>query len=280
MEARFNERMKQLEGDELYSYIAECVPFIEEYNTKTEKGIARRDIYERYLSRVEGESFPVKEYSQNKVCKCGSRDFILDTSTSDDICTNCGITEYALGSEAGFKEEQEMDKQIIYSYDRKNHFNEWLAQFQAKESTSVPNDVIVQLRIEFKKQKIKNLDEITHGKVRTLLKKLRLNKYYEHVPYIATVLNGINPPSMPQHLEDKLRLMFGQIQAPFKRHCPADRKNFLSYSYVLYKMCELLSEDSYLKCFPLLKDKSKVYKHDQIWKHICDDLKWEYIPTV
>jgi len=280
MEARFNEVVKQLDGQELYDYIAQCVPFIEEYTTKTEKGIQRKDIYDRYLDRVEGKGTIIHKSTRVQFkCRCGSTKFIHDRATSDDICTECGRTEYIQCEEAGFKEEQEMDKNIQYSYDRKNHFNEWIAQFQAKESTTVPRDLIEQLRTEFKKQKIRDLTEVTHGKVRSLLKKLKLTKYYEHVPYISTILNGINPPSMSQPLEDKLRLMFGQIQEPFKRHCPSDRKNFLSYSYVLYKFCELLSEDQYLKCFPLLKDKSKIYKHDQIWKLICDDLKWEFIPT-
>jgi Poxvirus Late Transcription Factor VLTF3 like len=278
MEARYNEKLKTLEGDELAAYIAECMPFIAEYTAKSDKGVQRRNIYERYLEKVEGQSVATKtKRSHTKVCTCGSMNFVNERS--DEICTECGRVEYILGEEAGFKEEQEMDKQVSYSYDRKNHFNEWLAQFQAKESTNVPPDVINLLRVEFKKQKIQNLKEITHSKVRELLKKLRLNKYYEHVPYISTVLNGINPPSMSQALEDKLRLMFGQIQAPFQKHCPAERKNFLSYSYVLYKFCELLSEDEYIKCFPLLKDKSKIYKHDQIWKKICDELRWEYIPT-
>jgi hypothetical protein len=278
MEARFNENVKKLSGQELYDYIAQCVPFIAEYNTKTERGIQRKDIYDRYLERVEGHG-TVRIQKFKRVCPCGSASFINDSGTSDEICKECGRVEYILGEEVGFKEEQEMDKNIQYSYDRKNHFNEWIAQFQAKESTSVPQDVMEQLRNEFRKQKIRDLSDVTHGKVRTLLKKLKLTKYYEHVPYISTVLNGINPPCMNQMLEDKLRLMFGQIQEPFKRHCPSDRKNFLSYSYVLYKFCELLSEDEYLKCFPLLKDKSKIYKHDQIWRHICDDLQWEFIPT-
>ena len=281
MEARFHERIRQLEGQALYDYISECVPFIEEYNTKTDRGVQRKDIYDRYLDRVEGECGPTKDYKiKSRICSCGSTSFINDASTSDEICTACGRVEYILSEEMGFKEEQEMDKNVTYSYDRKNHFNEWIAQFQAKESTSVPKDVIDQLKVEFRKQKIKDVNDVTHGKVRALLKKLKLNKYYEHVPYIATIINGINPPCMSQSLEDKLRMMFGQIQAPFKKHCPGDRKNFLSYSYVLYKFCELLSEDSYLKCFPLLKDTNKVYKHDQIWKKICDELKWEYIPTV
>jgi hypothetical protein len=188
--------------------------------------------------------------------------------------------EYVLSEEIGFKEEQEMEKNISYSYKRENHFNEWIAQFQAKESTNVPNEVIVQLRLEFRKQKIKDLSEITHGKVRDLLKKLRMNKYYEHVPYITTIINGIQPPTMTQALEDRLRLMFHQIQGPFEKHCPSDRKNFLSYSYVLYKFCELLGEDDYLDCFPLLKSKEKLYKQDQIWKKICDELRWEFVKTL
>ena len=172
-----------------------------------------------------------------------------------------------------------MDRYVVYSYRRENHFNEWVNQFQAKESTTVPPELIEQLREELRKRRVKNTSEITHRKVREMLKKIHMNKYYEHAPYITTILNGVQPPTMPQALEDRLRLMFGQIQTPFEKHCPANRKNFLSYSYVLYKFCELLGEDSYLPCFPLLKSKEKLYKHDAIWKKITADLGWEFIPT-
>lgn len=36
--------------------------------------------------------------------------------------------------------------------------------------------------------------------------------------------------------------MFAEIQEPFERNCPPNRKNFLSYGYTLYKFCELLGE--------------------------------------
>jgi len=150
------------------------------------------------------------------------------------------------------------EKIVNYSYKRENHFNEWLSQFQAQEMTNIPPEVIDQLRAEFKKMKIKKLDEITHTNVRQLLKKLKWNKYYEHVPYITNILNGIKPPNMPQELEERLRIMFKDIQKPFDDNCPKDRKNFLSYSYVLYKFCELLSEDTYLKILPTPQIKRKV----------------------
>lgn len=50
--------------------------------------------------------------------------------------------------------------------------------------------------------------------------------------------------------------------------------------YTLYKFCELLGEDEYLQYFPLLKSNEKLYAQDQIWRKICRDLRWEYIPSV
>ena len=290
----------RIEAD-MYEYMALTAPFIKEYHhgeataeasTKTvagvqirsRKGVQREDIFNAYLVQVEGQHDVIKVRCDipNQVCRgCGVKfSTFFDDVQSEDVCKNCGMTEFVLGEDVGFKEEQEMEKNIIYSYKRENHFNEWVSQFQAKESTSVPLEVIEELRSEFKKQKVKDLTEITHEKVKSLLKKLGRSRFYEHVPYITTILNGIQPPTMSQALEAKLRLMFHQIQKPFEKHRPKDRKNFLSYSYVLYKFCELLGEDDFLPCFPLLKSKEKLYKQDEIWKGICEELRWQFFKTI
>ena len=290
----------RIEAD-MYEYMALTAPFIKEYHhgeataeasTKTvagvqirsRKGVQREDIFNAYLVQVEGQHDVIKVRCDipNQVCRgCGVKfSTFFDDVQSEDVCNNCGMTEFVLGEDVGFKEEQEMEKNIIYSYKRENHFNEWVSQFQAKESTSVPLEVIGELRSEFKKQKLKDLTEITHEKVKSLLKKLGRSRFYEHVPYITTILNGIQPPTMSQALEAKLRLMFHQIQKPFEKHRPKDRKNFLSYSYVLYKFCELLGEDDFLPCFPLLKSKEKLYKQDEIWKGICEELRWQFFKTI
>ena len=288
---------RDLHEKEMCDYMLDCMPFIEEYMAKTKlihevdsvfnckinKGLQKKEIFESYLAEVEGRhdlDKPIK-ISTIHCKKCNSTKLVMDHKYSENICSECGIIDCILTDELTFKEEQETSEKIIsYSYKRENHFNEWISQFQAQESTTIPPDVIHKLSIEFKKLKIQKLKEITHAKVRTLLKKLRLNKYYEHVPYIVNSLNGMDPPKMTLHLEERLRMMFKEIQDPFDKHCPDERKNFLSYSYVLYKFCELLSEDKYLQCFPLLKSKEKLYQQDIIWKLICKDLKWEYIPTI
>jgi hypothetical protein len=85
---------------------------------------------------------------------------------------------------------------------------------------------------------------------------------------------------MSREVEEKLRFMFKEIQPSFVKHCPSDRNNFLSYSYVLYKFCELLELDEYLRYFPLLKNRDKLYAQDKIWELICKDLRWGYIKSI
>ena len=283
---------------EMADYIMKCMPYMNQhtdegeemsntdnvFNVKETVGLKRKDIFTDYLIEVEKKNIQRPKHSiQIDECpNCVYSNIIHMRSTADLVCDGCGeIVAIAMSDELTYKEEQETSEKIInYSYKRENHFNEWLSQFQAQEMTTIPDEVIDQLRGELKKMKIKKLEDITHAKIRGLLKKLKLNKYYEHVPYITNILNGIKPPNMPQELEEYLRIMFKDIQKPFDDNCPTERKNFLSYSYVLYKFCELLGEDEYLRYFPLLKSKEKLYQQDVIWKKICRDLKWEFIPTV
>ena len=293
-------KAKQLEN-ELHVYMTDCVPYLmrhikseEEpdveidpvFNTKITKGTRRREIYYDYLRDVErytGNKIDQKSNKKSNVFKCpgcGSDELFVDTQTSSEVCRQCGVSTYVLGEELSYKEEQECSEKVVNnSYKRDNHLNEWILQFQGQETTNIPQEIIDQLRSEFKKQRIKDVKDITQQKVKQLLKKLKLSKYYEHSTYITNILNGLNPPTMSYKLEERLRYMFKEIQEPFEKHCPANRSNFLSYSYVLYKFCELLEEDEYLPYFPLLKSKEKLRQQDMIWKNICKEVQWEYIAT-
>ena len=93
-------------------------------------------------------------------------------------------------------------------------------------------------------------------------------------------MNGKKAPILQRYEEEQLRSLFKEIQIPFSNNCPIERKNFLSYSYVLHKFCELLEYDELLVYFPLLKSREKLQQQDQIWKAICKDLRWEYIPSI
>jgi len=287
MEQELDAKLKTCNPEEAIEFLLDCIPFLKELETTTSStettlmgiqkttGTLKGDIYKRFHNKV-FNGIETTETRNIYQCPCGSMN-TFHTADCEQVCHDCGHVEFINTDDIGFKEEQEMEKTIAYSYKKENHFNEWMLQFQAKESTTVPENVITDVRNEIRKQK---LGKVEHGKVREILKKLKHNKFYEHAPYIANIVSGHTPPVMTQDLEDRLRLMFNQIQKPFKNHCPDDRTNFLSYSYVLYKFCELLGEDKYLPCFPLLKSNDKLYKHDQIWRKICNDLRWQFIPTI
>lgn len=214
---------------------------------------------------------------------CESANLVYHESDGIMVCEECGLVSkdapFTKEYVPTFKEMQDIDRQPTFSYKKINHFHEHLQNMQAEENTQIPPNVLKAIHIEMKKEKMKP-SSLNEKKVRSFLKKHGLNKYYEHAYHIICLVNGNPPLKMEKPFRDQLCLMFEEIQAPFTRHCPKDRKNFLNYKYVLYKFCELLERDEYLKYFPLLKSREKLRQQDIIWEGICNDLLWEFIPSV
>lgn len=196
------------------------------------------------------------------------------------ICDKCGFQELLLVEQNRPILKQNTKDTSHFSYKRINHFREWSNQVQGKESTDIPDEIFSKILNEIKKEKIQDTKTITYSKMREILKRLRINKYYEHINYIINRINGIPTPQFSTELEDKLCNMFKEIQGPFLKFCPKERKNFLSYSYVLYKFFQILDLTEYLKFFPLLKSREKLYVQDQIWKKICEELNYKFIPSL
>jgi len=197
------------------------------------------------------------------------------------VCTGCGCQQQLIVEQNRPLLRVPSSKEASHlSYKRINHFKEWCAQVQGKESTDIPEEVFEVVLAEIKKEKIVNSKGITYQKMREILKKLGINKYYEHIYYIIYRINGVPPPHFTPEIEEKLCNMFKDIQGPFLKFCPLGRKNFLSYSYVLYKFMEILGFKECLKLFPLLKARSKLFVQDMVWKNITAELKWPYYSTV
>jgi len=195
------------------------------------------------------------------------------------VCAECGYQELMLVEQNKPIHRQPCKETSHFSYKRINHFNEWVSQLQGKESTEISDEVFERILAEIRKERI-DPHKITYNKMREILKKTHNNKYYEHVYYIIYRINGIPAPNFSQELEEKLRSMFKEIQGPFLKHCPAFRRNFLSYSYCLYKLFQLLEKDEYLKYFHLLKSREKLHQQDQVWRKICDELGWQFIESI
>lgn len=242
----------------------------------------RAELLERYLS------FTDENYIDNSVANkdpticafCGNEDLQLYVNESLYCCETCWTVKKVItdNEKPSYKDPP---KEISYfSYKRINHYTEWLNQIQGKETTDIPEEVFEAILAELKKQRITDFKTITRQKIKEILKKLKVNKYYEHIPFILNRITGNPNPYLSVELENKLKEMFALIQVPFLRHAPLIRKNFLSYSYVLHKFIQLLGQDSLLQYFPLLKSREKLMQQEVIWRKICEDLNWRFIRSI
>ena len=247
---------------------------------KTNKGSK----YNNYINTCFKKSISNDCVSNPKCLNCDNTEFIYDSQKNDYICLNCGICKIMIDNTTSAMNYADLNS-IEYSgqqffYQRKNHFKEWLNQLQGLEVTVIPDSVINLIILEIKKERIQNMNDINLVTVKKFLKKLKLTKYYEHIPNIITRITKKPPLNISLEFVNILLDLFDKIQEPFKKHCPPNRKNFLSYSYTLYKFCQLLGKNEYLVLFPLLKSREKLFEQEKIWKNICIELNWKFISSI
>ena len=246
------------------------------------------NLFNEYINKFSPEGIsliPVSNYNEKKCNNCKNNNFIVDYRQSYEICNKCGKSEYLLELPVNNQNTyiEGVEKQNHFEYKRKNHLIECLNQLQAKENTKIPKKILDDLVFELKKYNIYEPKLLTPKLIKQYLKKLNYSKYYEHVPVIINEICGKSAPKLTQELEEQIKSMFDQIQSSFDKHSEiinSKRKNFLNYNYIIYKFCELLGKREYLYLFPLLKSREKLYEHDQIWKGICGDLGWTFIPSI
>ena len=268
------EEVAQQEGQEVKNIVV---------GPTSQKGHQRNQLLNDYL-QLEDPAMArnnVEEYDDPWTnCEHCGNEMIMCLNEANLTCSKCGYQDFILVDSDKPSYKDPPREVCYYAYKKINHFNEWLAQFQAKESTEIPAEIYDAILLQLKKERITNMSSLKPTKLREILRKLKASKYYEHIPHIINRLNGQNAPFMSREDEEKLRHMFREIQPSFKKHRPLGRRNFLSYGYILYKFCELLEMDEYLSCFPLLKNRDKLYLQDKTGEKICGEMGWEYIRTV
>eukprot|EP00965_Chrysotila_dentata_P181973 6008794-Pleurochrysis_carterae.AAC.2 len=194
-------------------------------------------------------------------------------------CSTCGYaTTYLDATSSSMSYGDEIDFSN-FSYKRINHFNEWLQQIQGKETYEVPMTILKSVMRDLHAHRVLP-DQVTQSKVREALKRLKLRKSYENVVQITARITGNAPKRLTHSMEELCRAMFMTVQPAFEKHCPANRKNFLSYSYCLFKFLQLIGCSKLMQSCSLLKGRDKLQKQDEIFKGICEELDWEFIPSI
>lgn len=245
---------------------------------------SKAELLDQYLSLTDSKYSSTKHKDKIKLKYCEKCNIEKKFSVTESMyaCDICGSSELSM------VEYDKMNNKDIttenkagYPYKKINHLNEWLSQFQAKESINIPKEVYDNIIAELNKNKITDYSNLSVKFMKeNILKTLKYETYYEHTVYIVSNLSGIQPPTINKETEEKIRLMFRQLEKPFAKYKPKNRVNFLSYSYTLHKIFQLLELDEFLKYFPLLKSREKLMTQDESWKKICNDLNWEFYPSI
>jgi predicted nucleic acid-binding Zn-ribbon protein len=253
----------------------------------TTAGLERDKMLERYLAVVDPAAIKSGILPGSGIepgwgsCPACSVEMTFYQNEAKLGCPSCGYEEFILidSEKPSYKDPP---REITYfAYKKANHFNEWLAQFQAKENTDIPADVIEAVLAELRKERILDPKKVKKEKILEVLRKLKLSKMYDHVQQIKNrIQQQMTSLTLSKETEEKLQHMFKEIQPAFIKYCPKGRSNFLSYPYVLYKMCQLLEMDEFLPCFQLLKSREKLYQQDQVWQKICAELGWQFIRSI
>jgi hypothetical protein len=213
----------------------------------------------------------------------------MDYSNGFLVCNACGICRNTLETheDLSYKEMQDYDYRPQFTYDKMTHLEDWLRRFQSKENRIIPQEVLDKVILEAKKERVIDLSLLTEDKVKKYLKKLNLNEYYDNIIGIINRINGRPPFTLTTEIEEKIKTMFQQIQEPFEKYKPNNRKNFLSYSYTLHKFFQILGLDEFSKYFPLLKSADKLRQQDEIFKKVVAEMalkdksiNWKFYPSI
>jgi hypothetical protein len=186
------------------------------------------------------------------------------------MCEDCGV----------FFDEPEYIVYDLYNYQAKpqrfynrlDHFKEVLSQFQGSEGKEIPKEIVEQIKAKLPESK-------DASAVKSVMRKLKLTKYMENFNYIVFAVTGTQPPYIPKLVQEKLIRMFKQIDRAFGNVQKDKRKSFLNYYYILYKLLELMGQTELLPDIPLLRTRVRLRQHDAIWKLLCEELDWKFVPT-
>ena len=247
-------------------------------------------IIDDYMRAVD----PNYVYIRNIDCKltdiyCEDCNNYLNILDGYAVCDECGMSVSAIqqAEQLSYKEIQEMDYRPQFTYQKETHLDDWLRRFQAKEHKEIPQDILDKVILEAHKQRIKDLSTLTELQVKKFLKKLELNDYYDNVISIINRINKRPPFVLTAEVEAKIKEMFQQIQAPFEKYKDPNRKNMLSYSYLLHHFFLILGLPQFSKYFFLLKSPEKLRQQDQTFKKIVEELAktdpktpWKFYPSL
>ena len=238
------------------------------------------------INKFESSSITYKttETIYNKCGNCGNI-MKISSSTSEIVCINCGVTENLYATVFEDENMYNQEKSKHGSYDPSKHCKFWIERIQARESKEIPNKILESIRKCIKRDKIRDLENITCEDIRKYLSQTKNSSFNEHVPLIRKLITGISPPQLSDYELQLIHMYFDKIVKIYEETKPDDKTNVPYHPYIIYKIIEhILSSEKkrlsdILSCIHL-QSRETLIENDRTWKKICQNLGCiKYTPT-
>jgi hypothetical protein len=255
--------------DRLDTFVSELVCFYKLYCEDSDSFMALVDRYNKiYLSL--GKNQEIKY----DTCDCGNK-MIIQSNTSELLCIRCGYTCYLIGSvtEEAQLFAQEGNRVSHGSYDPVRHCKFWIERIQAKENTNIPQEQIDKIKRAIMKDYSDNIRNITVKQFRSYLKNTGLSKLNDHIPLIKKIITGYIPPQLTFREQQLLFIYFDKATRTYEKIKPSNKKNSLYYPFLIYKILDIIIDDTskknkLLDCIHLQSYETLI-DNDKIWFEIC-----------
>lgn len=201
------------------------------------------------------------------------------------ICSDCGLQQYEMQNLFSYNAINRVNIASKYTYDRKVHFRDCVNQFQGKQNTVIPQEIIDYLINKIKSHYFVEQDaelpfpNITKEQIFLFLKDGKYNKYYDDITLIHYKITGIKPPDI-SHIASKLISNFDILtnlyDIRFRKNKKFARKNFINTQYVLYQLLRKYNFPCKSSDFNILKTVERKTFHDDICRQLFNELKWNF----
>ncbi len=106
--------------------------------------------------------------------------------------------------------------------------------------------------------------------------KIRKIKTYSRLKQFERVLR--RNPNVPEIIIHVMRSRFSHLHSYYVARF-TERRNFLKYSYLIFKMLCLLARPDLASTFELPRTQKTMDKYEIVWKDICCHFGWLYIKS-
>ena len=224
---------------------------------------AEKELYDAYL---DFEDKP-KDIHPENFCDDCNLDMIEVREESIIACPNCGTFKRTLITVVTYEDTMRCKFKVYRPYKRSSHVDERVKFLLCRRKTKIPNKVLESIKMYIKTLNLTK-DEITPKMIRYILKRLDMSNRYRQIYTIHNLITKKKPHHISDVEMDKINQMFEEVEDKYTNLNLDDRKNFLSYNFVLHKLFLKIDRPDIAEQFPLLKGPNKHRWHTLMWRKV------------